>query len=581
MTDAALPTLPPPSRRRYDRFVAFAFAGGDLLLEVDATDRVAEAYGVARSFTGGDTDALRGASLFDVFGASSHSVVREALNAMRAGRRVRTVPVHSRRVDGRELAATLSGYRLPELQDHVFLSVNRSSGCAARGYASRSPGGALLDRHGFEAVARELLDAGLPESGAVALTLIEVPEVVEIGQRLGSDAMERFVGELEHTLRDLSVGGDSAADLGAGRYGLLHDAAIDPDAIRGRVRALKQDVDPENLVASMASAAQLALDADAIDSAEAVNALIYTVNGFAHGEAGMSINALMRNYRSKLSDTVREMVSFKQMVRGGHFHLVYQPIVDLWTAGVHHFECLTRLDDAKDSSPFRMVSFAEDVGLIGSLDIAVLQRAIDSLRSGAARNPALRLAINISGRSLSDPETVQRLMRIVEGAADLPSRLLFEVTESAEIANLEAANAVIQEWRYRGHAVCLDDFGAGAAAFHYLRALNVDYVKIDGTYVRGLHVGPKNVPFLRAIVQLCRELKMETIAEFVETEETASLLRAIGVRYGQGWLFGKPIRPDPILPLADDWLTAEGNLCWRNGLVFCTRDLNRRAASAG
>lgn len=117
---------------------------------------------------------------------------------------------------------------------------------------------------------------------------------------------------------------------------------------------------------------------------------------------------------------------------------------------------------------------------------------------------------------------------------------MFEVTESAKITNLEATNGVLQELRMLGHHVCLDDFGAGAAAFQYLRALQVDYVKIDGIYVKEALTKPSAPAFLRAMASLCRDLGIETVGEFVETDEVAKFLLDVGVQYGQGYLFGKP-----------------------------------------
>jgi len=213
------------------------------------------------------------------------------------------------------------------------------------------------------------------------------------------------------------------------------------------------------------------------------------------------------------------------------------------------------------------VVFAEDTGLVGELDLAILERAIAFMRAGAGSEPSLRFAVNLSGRSLSSPAMAARLLRLIGLAADLRGRLLFELTESAAIADLAAVNAVIQEIRGRGHPVGIDDFGAGAAAFHYLRALKVDHVKIDGSYVREAATNAESLPFLRAITQLCRELKIATVAEHIEDEATANLLRVYNVRYGQGYYFGRPMRPSPKHQgTRAPWLTPVTQ--WRNGLLF-------------
>ena len=144
---------------------------------------------------------------------------------------------------------------------------------------------------------------------------------------------------------------------------------------------------------------------------------------------------------------------------------------------------------------------------------------------------------------------------------------MFEVTESAEIADLNAANAIIQEIRGLGHPVGLDDFGAGSAAFHYLRALKVDHVKIDGSYIRDLRHHSESVPFLKAITQLCKELDIATVAEHIENEETVNLLKIYNISYGQGYHYGRPVLPPrPKGANPGSWATA--SMHWRNGLLM-------------
>ncbi len=118
-------------------------------------------------------------------------------------------------------------------------------------------------------------------------------------------------------------------------------------------------------------------------------------------------------------------------------------------------------------------------------------------------------------------------------------RLIVEVTESAALSDVEAANRRLGGLRAAGIKVCIDDFGAGAASYDYLRRLSVDTVKIDGSFVQGLESDPRARTLIGHLVELCRSLKVETIAEMIETEAAADVLREIGVDLGQGWLFGK------------------------------------------
>jgi EAL domain-containing protein (putative c-di-GMP-specific phosphodiesterase class I) len=118
---------------------------------------------------------------------------------------------------------------------------------------------------------------------------------------------------------------------------------------------------------------------------------------------------------------------------------------------------------------------------------------------------------------------------------------MVEITETAGLRDLERANRIVQQLRGDGQRVCLDDFGAGAAAFHYLRALTVDYVKLDGQYTRRLLTHDRDASILRTMAELCRKLGVSTVAEMVETEEEAAELARLGADHGQGWLFGRPL----------------------------------------
>jgi EAL domain-containing protein (putative c-di-GMP-specific phosphodiesterase class I) len=224
----------------------------------------------------------------------------------------------------------------------------------------------------------------------------------------------------------------------------------------------------------------------------------------------------------------------------GGFDLVFQPIVDLESRRVHHREALTRLPDG--GSPVPLVTFAEEAGLVADFDLLVCRRVVELL--GAAPADAPGIAVNLSGRSLESGRFVEALLALVGDGGRLGGRLLFELTETADIHRPQAVAGALQALRRRGFEVCLDDFGSGASAFHYLRAFEVDYLKIDGVYVR--HGTARERAILAGMAALCRELGVAAIAEMVEDEASVAELRGLGIRYGQGFLFGRPRRaPSP------------------------------------
>nr|WP_240969589.1 EAL domain-containing protein [Sneathiella limimaris] len=232
--------------------------------------------------------------------------------------------------------------------------------------------------------------------------------------------------------------------------------------------------------------------------------------------------------------------SLKTVFLKNQFNLVYQPIVSLLDESTHHYEVLCRFKNGE--SPFETVTFAEEVGIIIDLDLAVVKKSLEYLKSflKTGTKPP-NLAINISGHSLESDAFVDSLMQLIELNKDVSNFIGLEITETSEVGDLIRADRIIQNFRRKGIHVSLDDLGSGSASFQYIRALNTDFVKIDGAYVRDVLNNERDKAILKSMARLCIDLKIGTIAEMVETKEQAALLKNIGIGYAQGWLFSKPV----------------------------------------
>lgn len=546
-------------------YVAFAFAAADLLLEIDETGAVIFAVGASMVLTGRPARALAGVAVADIFVPQDRERVDRALLRMDEGERVRLMLLHTPGTAGHApKPVALAGYRHPAKPGGRLLALTHA-GALDVPEEKRGPVSRLLGRDDFSVVAQRMMEEGSlgdDSDTAYHLTMVELPAVERVRASAGPVKADEFVAQLGETLKSVSMGGDCAGDLGDNRYGVIHSAALPPARIEAALGGLVAAFLPDHGAEPIKSVT-LALDAAGISSEEATNALLYSLNRFSQGEA-ISLSTLAKDVRTSLSNTVGQMREIKEVIDQGRFDLVFQPIVDMWSDHVHHFECLVRFPD--QGSPFETVTFAENVGIVGTLDMAILSRAIGFMRSPAGAHQALRFAVNLSGRSLSHAPTARRLLATMARCPDLKGRLMFELTESAEVTDLPAVNAILQTLRRAGFAVCLDDFGAGSAAFHYLRALQVDHVKIDGAYIRELSGSAEPTPYLRAIAQLCQDLKIGTIAEYVETRAIVNLLKPLKVQLAQGYLYGKPMQPaavdgDPV----QGWAT--NNLFWHNGVL--------------
>jgi EAL domain-containing protein (putative c-di-GMP-specific phosphodiesterase class I) len=192
-----------------------------------------------------------------------------------------------------------------------------------------------------------------------------------------------------------------------------------------------------------------------------------------------------------------------------------------------------------------MVTFAEELGIIEQFDLVVCQRAVQYLMD-EGRGSQARLAVNLSAQSVESDMFIDTLLELLKGTR-VADKLLFEITESTRIKDLKKTDMAIQRLRSQGFCVGLDDFGAGSASIDYLHALTVDFVKIDGTYVREILSDHRSALILKALCTLCRDLGVYTVAEMVETREQVAKLRELGLDCGQGYFFGKPA-PQMVVP---------------------------------
>jgi EAL domain-containing protein (putative c-di-GMP-specific phosphodiesterase class I) len=221
------------------------------------------------------------------------------------------------------------------------------------------------------------------------------------------------------------------------------------------------------------------------------------------------------------------------------FQLLLQPVMDLHTGAIGKYEALLRMigTDGSTIAPAAFLYVAERFDQIHAIDRWVIEHAIALL---ADIPPDRALEINLSGRSLGDPSLAAHIGTVITAHGADPSRLIFEITETAAIENIHRAQEFVNELTALGCRFALDDFGAGFGSFQYLKHLPFTYLKIDGEFIRGLLRSRTDQLVVKALVGVARGLGRLTIAEFVGDEETVGMLRSFGVDYAQGYELGRP-----------------------------------------
>ncbi len=519
-----------------DRFIGFAFASADLLVETDLDGVIAFATGAFRSRLGSNPAWYVGRPIGCLFVPADTQALEMALAGVRL--RGRIAPLVLRLADAGASPIAVAAMLMPGCAADNQYPAREARLCFSIGPVPRAAdpfhAQKFQDRAAFICLAEDAIRTG--QSGGLGL--------LQVSPARGSSPADRAAlrDSIRHAIEQAAPGA-ATGELGDGRFGVLSQSEVD---IRQVVSRLEAQLSSSGIkTESPIAASDMQLDATGLPPTQAVRALRYALGRFAEGQAtaGSAIGGTA-GLAGIIATAETRARNLRGTIADRKFRLLFQPVVGLTTRKVHHYEALIRPipvpgEPAQSIQDF--VTFAEMVGLSEELDWAVLQTALDALRG----SPMASVAVNMSGLSMQSSSYRHRMLTQLGEVRDLIgskgiNRLLIELTETAEIDDLEGAAVAMAELRQAGVKVCLDDFGAGASAFRYLRAFPVDYVKIDGAFVRAANNNPRDRAMITSMVEISTSVGAQIVAETIETEEEARLMSELGVQFGQGWLFGRP-----------------------------------------
>ena len=223
-------------------------------------------------------------------------------------------------------------------------------------------------------------------------------------------------------------------------------------------------------------------------------------------------------------------------------------------SGYLHYEILTRMIDESGhlASPDKFIPIAESYNLADKIDMIIITKTLSWLRNHPEHVLKLDMcSINLSGQSIGDPQFIDDLVAILNNSALPLEKLCFEITETVAIGSFSNASKLINALKKLGCKLALDDFGTGLSSFGYLKRLHVDYLKIDGVFVKDMANDEQDMGIVKSINELSHLFGKKTIAEYVEDEITIEKLKEIGVDYAQGYHLGKPVPIDMMALLSD------------------------------
>jgi diguanylate cyclase (GGDEF)-like protein len=405
---------------------------------------------------------------------------------------------------------------------------------------------------------REAIDRIVGQSTADATEgaylAVGIDNMTMINDAFGYAAADAVIVEVGRRLAGCLGDGDAIGRVGGDRFGLLLGACLESDVGDMAQRILSAaselpiltDVGPIYITVSIGSVGfprQAETVQDVMTRAETALA--------EAKRAGRDCFAAYRLTESERGEHRASMAVGERVQRAlkeQRLMFAFQPVVHSASGIVDYYECLLRMRDEDGTivAAGQFVPMIEQLGFIRSIDRFALERAVEELGSCVGVN----LGFNISGLTAADHPWLKAFVSLLAGKPHIAARLVVEITETAALRDLEESARFVRTLHDLGCRVALDDFGAGFTSLRHLQTLGIDTVKIDGSFVRNLADRPDNQNFLRHVLGLVRELGLKTVAECVETEQEAAMLRRQGVDFLQGYYFGKPtiVRAWPEAP---------------------------------
>jgi diguanylate cyclase (GGDEF)-like protein/PAS domain S-box-containing protein len=409
----------------------------------------------------------------------------------------------------------------------------------------------LINRRGFEERLHQLLEQARQDGAEHALCYIDLDQFKLINDSCGHAAGDELLRQLPQALLPLIGPQDTLARLGGDEFGvLLHgrgleEAARLAGALRDAVKGFRFAWQLRNFSvgASIGVVSLTAKSPGIISALGAADVACYIAKeqGPNHVHVSYPHDLAVSRRRGEM----RWVARLRQALEEDRFRLHFQTIAPLDGGAPACHELLLRLldDDGKLVMPGAFIPAAERYQLMPALDTWVIHHLLRFLGQALPGLDALRhhrFGINLSGESLRDPNMPGSIRQATARHGVPPQMLYFEITETVAISNMAAAAEFIGGLKCHGCRFALDDFGSGMSSFAYLKHLPVDYLKIDGGFIRDIRSNPVDEAIVRAINSVAQRMGIATVAECVEDEPTLELLRAIGINHAQGYGVHRP-----------------------------------------
>lgn len=407
----------------------------------------------------------------------------------------------------------------------------------------------LVNRQEFERRANRLLYTIKQGNSEHALCFLDLDQFKIINDTCGHVAGDELLRQLGHLLPTAVRQHDTLARLGGDEFGVLMERCTLEQAHRVAITLQRAIQEFEFLWEGQSFRVGVSIGLVAIDeTTHNLTELLRQADAACFMAKDLGRNRIHTYHPedSELAQRHGEMqwvARINQALEENRFSLYAQPIIPLGESTEKHYELLLRMVDknGKILLPDSFLPAAERYGLIGQIDTWVIENALRLL----AAHPAFLkqvsfVSINLSGSSLTNRNFLDSIVSQLKTTEIEPGKICFEITETEAISNMSAAVTFITALKKLGCRFALDDFGSGLSSFGYLKNLPVDYLKIDGMFVKGIVDDPIDFAMVKSINDIGQVMGMQTIAEYVESDEIQRMLKEAGINFAQGNIIGKP-----------------------------------------
>ena len=409
----------------------------------------------------------------------------------------------------------------------------------------------LVNRREFESRTEEAIDSGQRGDGQHVLCYLDLDRFKVVNDTSGHLAGDSMLREVAKVLRDAVRDSDTVARLGGDEFGMLligcplekaRQIADDVCRAVGDYRFVWKDK-IFNIGVSI-GLVEISRESGSLEELlAAADSACYVAK--KQGSGRVAVYSARDEALARHTGEIQWLQKLQSALKDNRFQLYHQPIVPAYgtNGGGPAMEVFVRLQDESghEVPPSEFVRAAERYRLMSLVDRWVVQTTLAALGRGAIPIPANRsVAINVSGQTLGDVQFLEFVVECLDSTGVTPSQVCFEITETAVVANLDHARRFVGVLHGMGCQFALDDFGSGVGSFSNLKNLPMDYLKIDGSFMRNLARDSVNQAMVTAMIKLARTLNFKVIAEQVEDEAGLEAARRMGVDYIQGYVVGRP-----------------------------------------